>query len=399
VASGDFFTRLKARRDATSVTIRDAMVGHVRGYAMLPSAGQGILLGEVHETWDVVLRQAEANEPLKEADLEVFRDLGRRRGWDAFPFDDVRAGFDVAYVSGLQDCIAVAEGGDPELPMAFTAWGSHEQSRIVQAVMETYVMARREAGDHGQANELVLRHLLNGTSAAAAADAAGMALPRGYLVLLCRPQGSVEFDAAVQRSVMERVIETGPGVLWRGDPLRGKLLVLLPVEEDPAVTQAVAANLTAALARTIGRRLHAAEALAATPDAVPAAFGEAQQAITLVAAMPDAESRPYRTEELLIELAVARQPEMRQRLIDLLAPLTQGTDLQHTLAALFDCGLDREKTARALYIHRRTLTYRIKRIRELTGLDPTTAHGIQLLRAALIATRIPFTTPRITVAR
>ncbi|MFF4860046.1 helix-turn-helix domain-containing protein [Streptomyces rubiginosohelvolus] len=37
-------------------------------------------------------------------------------------------------------------------------------------------------------------------------------------------------------------------------------------------------------------------------------------------------------------------------------------------------------------MHRRTLTYRIKRIRELTGLDPTTAHGIQLLRAALTAT-------------
>ena len=94
-------------------------------------------------------------------------------------------------------------------------------------------------------------------------------------------------------------------------------------------------------------------------------------------------------EWLAVELAVSRQPAVQERLAELLNLRKHATDLLHTLRVLFDCGLDRERTTKALYIHRRTLDYRLGRIGELTGLDPSTAHGIQLLRAALTATRLP----------
>jgi sugar diacid utilization regulator len=111
--------------------------------------------------------------------------------------------------------------------------------------------------------------------------------------------------------------------------------------------------------------------------------------MTIVIAMPDATVHPYEMDELLVELAVARQPALKSRLVDVLAPLQDGKDLLRTLEVLFDCGLDRERTTRMLHIHRRTLGYRLRRIRDLTGIQPNTAHGIQLLRSALVATRLP----------
>jgi sugar diacid utilization regulator len=107
-----------------------------------------------------------------------------------------------------------------------------------------------------------------------------------------------------------------------------------------------------------------------------------------VRATPDAECRPYREDALLVELAIARQPDIRARLAALLAPLDAGSDLYRTLEVLFACDLDRERTAAALCIHRRTLRYRLDRIRDLSGIAPDSLRGAQLLRAAVTAARL-----------
>lgn len=179
-----------------------------------------------------------------------------------------------------------------------------------------------------------------------------------------------------------------PGILYRIDHLTKSVLVLIPITESLATTRKLANVIAGEIAAAFERPLHIAEAHAANIADVPAACQDAKQTLTLVAAMPDVESRPYQIHELLVELALARQPSLQRRLADLLIPLQRGSDLALTLETLFDCGLDREKTSRRLHIHRRTLTYRIQRIRELTGVDPTTAHGIQIFRTALTATRL-----------
>jgi DNA-binding PucR family transcriptional regulator len=46
---------------------------------------------------------------------------------------------------------------------------------------------------------------------------------------------------------------------------------------------------------------------------------------------------------------------------------TRGTDLVTTLSHYFDSAGNYDQTAASLHIHRSTLRYRIKRIRELTG--------------------------------
>lgn len=74
----------------------------------------------------------------------------------------------------------------------------------------------------------------------------------------------------------------------------------------------------------------------------------------------------------LLELLALRSPRTTARLRDnLLAPLTepQHRQLLQTLNALFAHHLDHAATSAALYIHKNTLAYRLRRIAEIAGVD------------------------------
>jgi hypothetical protein len=87
---------------------------------------------------------------------------------------------------------------------------------------------------------------------------------------------------------------------------------------------------------------------------------------------------------LLIDYALDRQPELRQHLAVLVSDLP--ADLRATLE-LWVGNRDRKATAAALHVHPNTVGYRLKRIGELTGVDPTGPEGSLTLHAALVARR------------
>lgn len=386
MASVGFFARLEARRDITAMVIRDAMINDVPSYAEL---GRTALLDNIHDMWWSVLNRARASEPLTEVDLEIFREFARSRALDDVPLDDLRLGIAAGYIAGLRDCLADASVDEDEEISAFLSWGALEQNRVARAQIEAYVITRGSVGDLSQVRELLVKQLIEGTSAIAAAAAAGVTLSTGYVVLLCGLAPSERLDLTeVQLSLAERALSAVPGVLWLNNLRKHELLVLVPAEIDVDFDRSVTADLVANLSNVIGSKLSAVEAHACTLERIPDVFDEVRQAMRCVSALPDSRNYPYSTDDLLVELAMVRQPALLERLVNLLSPLRQGTDLLHTVDLLFACGLDREKTTKALHVHRRTLTYRIQRIRELTGLDLTTAHGIQLLRAALTASRL-----------
>jgi len=57
--------------------------------------------------------------------------------------------------------------------------------------------------------------------------------------------------------------------------------------------------------------------------------------------------------------------------------------LLETLKAFFDNNLSISKTAQAIYVHRNTLLYRLRRVKEITGLDPKKFDDAVQLRIAL----------------
>jgi DNA-binding PucR family transcriptional regulator len=91
---------------------------------------------------------------------------------------------------------------------------------------------------------------------------------------------------------------------------------------------------------------------------------------------------------VLLEYQLTRPSDAQSELGHLLDPLDRNPDLPHTLAVYLDHDLDRRSTAAALHVHPNTLDYRLRRIVELTGLDPSTSRGLQLLGAALAARRL-----------
>ncbi|MEV6841580.1 helix-turn-helix domain-containing protein [Streptomyces sp. NPDC051133] len=368
--------------------MHEAIVPRFSSYENLEKARGADLLDELHQATALVVDWGLKGEPIPEPQIELWRTMGRERGTFMIPLSDVRAAVTTAHTAGLREVYSITDGDMNGRMLEFAGCVAQEHPRLLAAEELACAATLRENGETKQARSMLVNRLIEGEPAAFAADAAGVTLPKGYLVVVCRQKNPGRQPSATTGSLIERTLEALPGALWQGNLISTRLLLLLPTEEDATTARAASTNLIPALSEIVGQSLHTAEAYASTLDSVPQAAQEVLQAITLVAAMPDAQNRPYRIEELLVELAISRQPTVQHRLADLLIPLQQGTDLVQTLDALFACHLDREETARALYIHRRTLSYRIRRIQDLTGINPTTAHGIQLLRTALIATRL-----------
>ena len=96
----------------------------------------------------------------------------------------------------------------------------------------------------------------------------------------------------------------------------------------------------------------------------------------------------------LLELLLARSPDLADRLAGrVLGPLDayaerRSSDLLETLEAFLACELDRRRTAQQLHVHPNTLDYRLRRIAELTGLEPGRPRDLVQLELALARRRL-----------
>jgi hypothetical protein len=96
----------------------------------------------------------------------------------------------------------------------------------------------------------------------------------------------------------------------------------------------------------------------------------------------------YSLSDVLLEYQLTRDSDARPMLAGLLDALDGNADLVQTLETYFGHDLDRRSTAAALHVHPNTLDYRLRRVGQLTGLDPGKPSGQQLLAAALTARRL-----------
>jgi hypothetical protein len=166
---------------------------------------------------------------------------------------------------------------------------------------------------------------------------------------------------------------------WLHTVRDGADVVLLP--EGPSV-RGSSDELTAA-ARDGGRA--AAVAVRATSsDDVPAAYARARELLDL-APVIGGDPLLITPDDALPERLVASDGEVAARLVALLDRLDAHPGLPETVDAFLDSDLDRSATAERLHVHRRTLTQRLHRIHEITGYDPRTSRGVQVLGLAVTA--------------
>lgn len=115
---------------------------------------------------------------------------------------------------------------------------------------------------------------------------------------------------------------------------------------------------------------------------IPSGRREARSVLTLVRNSAEP-AGVYRIENVLVEYAVMQDPSIMTSLLDLVTPVVRQPALHTTLTAFIDANGNRSKAAAVLRIHRSTLDYRLGRIEQLTGCQPTSARGIQMLATAL----------------
>lgn len=166
------------------------------------------------------------------------------------------------------------------------------------------------------------------------------------------------------------------GVL--SSPAEGGAILLAPERIDGSLARLCGASET-----VFGQRPWLATANRSRMD-IASGYQEAKNVLTLVMATGQEPAR-YRFEDVLVEYAVTRDPDVARRLAGLIEPLLDNEVLLETLQVLIKDDLNRTTAARDLFIHRSTLDYRIRRIEEITGKNPMTSRGARLLQAALTA--------------
>jgi hypothetical protein len=118
------------------------------------------------------------------------------------------------------------------------------------------------------------------------------------------------------------------------------------------------------------------------------AVAEARAVLQVVQALEYPEGL-YQVQDVPIEVSLMRSPDLADLLALRLMPLYgSGAPLLETLRVYLETSQDRRQAAAVLHVHTNTLDYRLRRIRELTGLSPMMPRDIQTLGAALMAWRL-----------
>jgi sugar diacid utilization regulator len=130
----------------------------------------------------------------------------------------------------------------------------------------------------------------------------------------------------------------------------------------------------------------------------PGAYGiarsyeEAREGLTMASRM-QIDTPVVETSDLLVYRVLARdQPALMDLVQSLLSPLAQtrggARPLLDTMAAYFDSGCVATKTASNLHLSVRAVTYRLNRVRTVTGLDPTDPAHRFTLQAAVLGAKL-----------
>ncbi len=322
------------------------------------------------------------------AELAEPRASAARRAQERVPLDAVLTAYHVGGRIGWAELCAEARPAETEALLA-AADGVQRYVQAVTSVVATAYLEEQQAisGEERDARRALVGALLAGQPAEPLAARLGVARAPSWSVLALElgehaderaagVTGAVAGRRKVRR-VQVRLDEHAGAV---GSLDAGGGVVLLPGSPDLAA-------LVARLGDAAGVSVRAAAAGPVPTADLPAAGAQAREVLRLAARL----GRPpglYVLRDVLLEYQLTRPGDALPLLASSLAALDRNPDLLRSLETYLDADLDRRRTAAALHVHPNTLDYRLKRIVELTGLDPSTTSGLQLLGAASAARRL-----------
>ncbi|MFD4369009.1 PucR family transcriptional regulator [Rhodococcus sp. NPDC058521] len=330
--------------------------------------------------------------PPTDEELNGFRESSAQWAREGIPLETILEVLHEGFRLGWLHVVSGAEGADIE---DLTQGGElliSMLSRVTVAATESYITELKVvASEHHTAAHTLVTALLAGRAGAAMERQFGIDVASEYVVLaVYLPKHADENDPAINSAVparrkLRRVQAELAKVCGR------TALSLLSTEGGTVLlpgspTDEWVDSLVAQLSTAAEVDITASAVTAETAD-VPHASERSHELLDL-AQLLHGTPKVYRMSDLVFEYQMMRPGAGREYLVALLDPLEKTPDLINTLEVHLQNDLNRQRTARQLHVHTNTVDYRLKRVAELTGLDPVRPSGLRPLQAALVARRL-----------
>ena len=302
----------------------------------------------------------------------------------------------------INEATEAQRGGGVDELMRMMTWFAPQGERGIGAYREGFVRVLRRRMPYVEQIALLARSLLNGDPIAAElAAAVGMELPEYCAVTVFRLADPPLVDRFLENEIEALVKAHRTPVMWgpKGGDGSGELIALVPLSTGIAAAENVpphtVPDLLADLAPdhlpdlvrdvTLALGRPCAVGTAVAPLAEPADGLDRARRISRTAPLRPASDRPrpHTLADVFVELAVSDVPFVDDWLRSLARRLDSGPDLLITLDAYYRHDMHRGTTATALNVHSRTLDYRLRRVRELTGIDPGSTRGVRTFSAVV----------------
>ncbi|WP_330231267.1 helix-turn-helix domain-containing protein [Nocardia sp. NBC_00508] len=262
---------------------------------------------------------------------------------------------------------------------------------ITAAVSDAYVDEQHlVAKEHQTAAQTLASALLSGRGSSALARQTGIPIAESYqVVALSIPEHPDERDPRVDGNVAARRklrrLQSELATTFASRALallsiKGGTL-LIPVGDD---AEAALSDATLDVLAEAAEVPLTATVVPSETDRIPESADQAHELLNLVRVG----ARPpglYQMSDLAVEYQLTRGGPATRRIATILDPLDAHPELFDTMRAYLGNDMNRQLTARQLYVHPNTVDYRLRRIAQLTSIDLATSAGISQAAIALLA--------------
>ncbi|WP_405163789.1 helix-turn-helix domain-containing protein [Nocardia sp. NBC_01499] len=322
--------------------------------------------------------------------LQRLQDAASSWAREGVPIDTIHHSIHEGFKMGLDLVVSDASIKDYDSLVDGAKMVLEMLDMISSAISVAYIRELRSVvSEHHTAVHTLTSALLGGHSTSTMARECGIAIATSYAVLAVaipphREESNPMLDSQVvarrklRRVQAELATRCGDSALSLLSVDGGTVLIPAATFDnegyDAMVTQlshAAQVGITATMVE-------------ATPEQIPNAADQSHELLDMVQRL-EAVAGLYRFDELALEYQLTRPGPGREYLGQLLDPLDEHPELLETLQRHIGNNLNRQRTARVLHVHTNTVDYRLKRIGQLTGFDPSQPSGLWYLRSALVA--------------
>ncbi|MFC5823392.1 PucR family transcriptional regulator [Nonomuraea insulae] len=375
---GDLFGMLKRRVDDNARKVVDACAGEIAGFHAIEPRSRASMM-----EFAVVVRRrtvelAASGEPLLDSDLAFIESVGELRGTQGVAPSCQRGALALHAAFTLREISEAAGPADLTDTMRVIDWlaryGPAAQAVYTRGYFRGYERFLPAASRICLLATMVLH---DDPMADGLAGSLGVPVTEHYLVMVVRMV--TEPPKKCREEVVSILLQHYRVPFGWQEP--DEFVALVPYNgtrpEDSAAAEGTGLALARAVAEVVGLPCSVGTAHGRRRALVQAAA--LARKVSRVAPIERVPRQVYGVPDVFTELGAMETPQVDQWLRETARRLGDGPDLVPTLDAYYRNDMNRLRTAESLHIHPRTLDYRLRRVRELVGIEPGSTHGIRVL--------------------